>query len=179
MKSIEDHLNELTPFLRDVVVVYIVDKANKKVIFGERKKLDRPGLGKRVGIGGGVELGEDRLQSVFREVIEEIGTKENGDVVFELKSAQQVGVVYFLFPHKKDSPGYNQRCYIFLSDDYSGTPIETKDIKPEWYPINNLPEEFMWKDNLLWVPQVLAGQNFNGVFVYDENNQIVDYKLES
>lgn len=179
MKTIDDHLQELKPIMRDVVVVYIIDKEENKVIFGERKKLDRPGKGKRVGIGGGIEADETALQAVFREVIEEVGTSEKGDIVFQLNSAEQVGTVYFLFPHKKNSPGYNQRCYVFVSSDYSGTPIETKDIKPEWYPIDQLPVEFMWPDNLLWVPQVLAGQNVNGTFVYDENNKIADYRIES
>jgi len=148
-------------------------------MLGERKKLDKPGQGKRVGIGGGIEIGENALQAVFREVIEEMGTKQDGDIVFRLNSAEQVGIVYFLFPHKKDFPGYNQRCYIFISNDYSGKSIETNDIKPEWYPVNQPPKEFMWPDNLLWVPQALSGQKINGIFVYNENNQISDYKIES
>lgn len=178
MNQLDKHLEELTPILRDVVVVYILNEDGTKVILGERKKLDKPGLGKRVGIGGGVEKGETELETTLREVIEEIGTDDDGNVVFQLKSAEPIGTVYFLFPHLKDEPGYNQRCYVFVSREFEGTPVETKPIKPEWYPIDELPEKFMWPDNLLWVPQVLRGEKINGIFLYDENNKVIDYRLE-
>ncbi|MEP7104204.1 MAG: NUDIX domain-containing protein [Candidatus Dojkabacteria bacterium] len=168
MSNLDKLLEELTPVLRDVVVVYILDKQGK-VLLGGRKKKDKPGLGKRVGIGGGIEENEDALQATKREAMEEIGVKIN--------SAKQVGVVYFLFPHKRDEPGYNQRCYVFTCDDWEGSPIESEVIKPEWYPIDELPEQFMWPDNLLWVPQVLKGENVNGIFLYEEG-KVVDYKLE-
>lgn len=182
MKTLDDHLKELEPVLADVVVVYIIDRKNNRVIFGERKKKDKPGFGARVGIGGKIEERDGTLlQTTFRETIEEIGTKLGGKdktVYFELKSAKEVAVVYFLFPHKKDIPGSSMRCYVFVSDDYVGNPVESDEIKPEWYPIDQLPEEFMWPDNLLWVPKVLAGDSINGIFLYAENGKLADYRIE-
>lgn len=159
--------------LRDVVVVYILDKENNKVLLGERKKKGKPGLGKRVGIGGGIEPNESPEQAVYREVEEEISINKDEEVVFKLNKLTQMGIVYFIFPHKKDEPGWNQRCFVFTCDDFSGDPVETEVIKPEWYDIDKLPFEFMWEDNRYWLPQVLGGEKVEGVFVYDQSNSAI------
>jgi 8-oxo-dGTP diphosphatase len=175
MNFIDQQMKELEPSLRDVVVVYIINEETGEVLLGERKKVDKPGLGKRVGIGGGIEDSETPIQATLREVIEEVGTKEDGQIVFEIQNAEEVGIVYFLFPH---IPEDSQRCFVFICKEWEGVPVETNAIKPEWHKIESLPEEFMWHDNLYWVPKVLAGEKVKGIFVYDENKKVKDYRFE-
>ena len=71
--------------------------------------------------------------------------------------------VTFLFPAR---PSWDMDVAIFTSADWSGEPVETEEIRPEWFPVAALPYDRMWEDAGRWLPRVLAGERLRAVFSY-------------
>lgn len=147
MHNIESYLNT-NPILVKAVVGFPVQDG--KVILGFRKKISMK-WGKNIysGIGGKVGdkeewKNESNEEALNREFVEECG--------IEIVNSKFCGVVNFLFP---DSPEYNMETYIYLIDKWNGEAVETEVIRPELFPVDNLPLNEMWEDNKHWVPYVL------------------------
>ncbi|MDP3380523.1 MAG: hypothetical protein Q8S84_03130 [bacterium] len=61
--------------------------------------------------------------------------------------------------------------HIFFINDYSLEIIETDEIKPMWFDIDNIPYDKMWADDIYWLPRVLAGEkNIEYNFYFDKDN---------
>ncbi len=107
------------------------------------------GAGKINGPGGKVDPDELPLAAAIRETEEEVGVTPvdpglRGELVF-----------YF-----KDGP--TLRCLIYLARDFLGTPHETDEAVPLWYPVDALPYDQMWEDDREWLPLLLAEKHFKG-----------------
>jgi hypothetical protein len=50
-------------------------------------------------------------------------------------------------------------------------------MKPKWFSSDQLPYEQMWPDDKHWLPLVLAGKRVQGEFQFDENYNLVTYKV--
>lgn len=131
------------------------------------------GLGQDLvsGIGGKVGDEEDFKnetpeEALIREVQEEIGITP--------VTYRQVGRVRFLWETK---PNWNMNVLIYIVDSWEGNPVETEVAKPVWHKICDLPTENMWEDNLHWVPQILAGEQVDGVFLYGADKKLAEYRL--
>jgi 8-oxo-dGTP diphosphatase/2-hydroxy-dATP diphosphatase len=61
---------------------------------------------------------------------------------------------------------------------YEGEPIESEEMKPQWWPIINIPYLYMWPDDLYWLPQVLKGKKVIGDFLFADQNILLDYDIE-
>ncbi|NQD88264.1 NUDIX domain-containing protein [Paenarthrobacter sp. CM16] len=107
------------------------------------------GLGKVVGVGGHVELGETASEAACREVMEEI------NVVVRAEDLIPAGTVDFVFPAR---PEWNMATTVFLTRDWEGEPSESEEIAPEWFPVAKLPVDRMWADAEHWLPAMIAGQ---------------------
>ncbi|BCW58319.1 NUDIX domain-containing protein [Paenarthrobacter nicotinovorans] len=107
------------------------------------------GLGKVVGVGGHVELGETAAQAACREVMEEI------NVVVAAKDLIPAGTVDFVFPAR---PEWNMATTVFLTRVWEGDPSESDEIAPAWFPVAQLPVDRMWADAEHWLPAMIAGQ---------------------
>ena len=55
---------------------------------------------------------------------------------------------------------------------------ETESTKPVWFDIGDLPWNRMWKDNENWLPKVLSSQQVNAIFLFSDDNKVVDYRFE-
>jgi 8-oxo-dGTP diphosphatase len=150
-----------------MVVGYIIK--NDQVLLGLRKKVSW-GLGENLVSGIGGKIGdipgresETNEEALVREFEEEIG-------VIPIKF-EEMGVVKFVFPQK---PKWNSLVYVYRITEWSGEPVETEVIKPEWYDQDKLPLELMWDDNRLWVPQVINGEKINLEVIYSEDNKTVE-----
>lgn len=113
------------------------------------------GAGKINGPGGKVEPGETPLDSAVRETMEETGIRVLDPVLrgrfkfVDLSAPQWLG-------------------YIYTAATFEGTPVETAEGDPAWYPIGGLPFDEMWEDDRYWLPRVLAGENLVGDFLFDD-----------
>ena len=167
MNKIKAHLASGINFT-PAVVCYLIK--GDKVILGFRKRVSL-GLGENLisGIGGKVgdkeELANETLEEALRrEVLEEIGVS--------ITSFRKMGRLRFIHPHK---PKWNQDVIAYVIDSWDGEPQETDDINPMEFEIANLPTDRMWDDNQYWVPQILAGQQVEAIFLFDETNKVIEH----
>ena len=146
-----------SPPLPEVCVCYLVRSGphGDEVLLG-RKKFGL-GEGNLVGPGGKLEAGETPEQAIAREVLEEVG------VTVDPSSLQRVGELDYLFPHK---PAWSQRSWVFLCRSFSGEPVESDELAPEWFPLNAMPTGRMWDDAKYWLDGVLAGQTVRARFEF-------------
>ncbi len=117
------------------------------------------GAGKINGPGGRIDPGETPQQCAVREVQEELGVTPI--------NPQLVGELQFQFVSGDSIHGY-----VFLTDRFTGDPIETDEAVPRWTRIDAIPFEQMWQDDRLWVPLMLEGRLFVGRFVFDVDRMI-------
>jgi len=110
------------------------------------------GSGNWVGPGGKVEDGETPRECVVREVEEEVGI----DVLDPAKAGE--------FVYRSD--GWDAVVHVFRATEYAGTPEESDEADPEWFPVDDLPFSEMWATDREWLPVVLDGGTFRGRFVY-------------
>jgi 8-oxo-dGTP diphosphatase len=117
------------------------------------------GAGKINGPGGKLEPGETALEAALREVREEIGVTP--------LAVEERGILHFQFVD-----GYSLHCAVFVAQDYEGELCETDEATPFWVAREDVPYHEMWEDDQHWLPQVLAGQRFNGWFVFDRDKML-------
>jgi mutator protein MutT len=112
------------------------------------------GAGKINGPGGKLEPGETAIEAARREVREELQ--------IEVGELEKMGELHFDFVD-----GLKLHCVVFRGTEFTGTPTETREAKPEWFPIADLPLDRMWADDRHWLPQMLLGQRFQAWFRFD------------
>jgi 8-oxo-dGTP diphosphatase len=112
------------------------------------------GSGQLVGPGGKVEAGETPRECVIREIREEVG--------ITVEDPEKKG----LFVYRSD--GWDAVIHVFRATTYTGTPIETEEADPVWFPVDELPFSEMWATDREWLPVVLEGDTFRGRFVYSD-----------
>lgn len=121
--------------------------------------------GKLNGPGGKLETGETPEQACRREVREEVG--------IELVGLEARGSIEFRFDGKSD---WDQDCHIFVARGISGEPQETEEMKPEWFPVSDLPFDRMWEDDPHWLPGVLAGGTVKMRFYFDGEGKMLRFE---
>lgn len=139
----------------------IVDPPN--VLLGMKKR--GFGAGRWNGFGGKVHNDENIKDAVRREVQEETGTT--------VQNIDSRGIIEFRFQGKEDI----LEVHIFHGSSLDGTPIETEEMRPKWFPSAALPFESMWPDDRYWFPFFLAGKRFRGRFLFGEKDVILESQL--
>jgi len=122
------------------------------------------GTGKWNGYGGKVQPGESVGASAMREVTEESGLSAN--------SLKPRGQIDFHFPND-----FHIEVHVYSCTDYSGQPVETEEMRPQWYKFADIPYAEMWDDDRLWLPGFLAGQDVRADFTFDADNKVASYKM--
>lgn len=122
------------------------------------------GTGKFAGIGGKVEAGETVAKAAVRELEEET------DVKVTEQCLHYVGHLTFLFP---SNPAWSQVVHVFRATEWEGIPVESVEVKPEWFEVDRLPYEQMWQDARHWLPRILTGERIRMRFVFDQDNETV------
>ena len=112
------------------------------------------GAGKINAPGGRIEPGEEPHECAIRETSEEVGLTPSG--------VRNHGELHFQF-----TDGYSLHCTVFVANDYSGELIETDEALPIWTPLDSIPYEEMWADDIHWLPGAIAGGTFRGYFHFD------------
>lgn len=77
----------------------------------------------------------------------------------------------FLFPAK---PDWSQVVHAFLATRWDGHPVESMEMIPAWFAIDDILFERMWQDVHYWLPRVLAGERIRASFTFKEDNENVD-----
>lgn len=142
-------------YKEEAVVSYIFDKKNLLLI--EKKR--GLGAGKINVPGGHIEIGETATEAAIRETLEEVFLK--------IEDLHLVGFLYFKF-----SNGLTMKGHVFKTNTYSGIAKESDEAKPFWHPINHIPYDKMWKDDEIWIPEMLKGRYFRGYFEFDDDTML-------
>ncbi len=112
------------------------------------------GAGKINVPGGKLEPGESPLDAARREVREELHLEVGG--------LREMGVLHFEFVD-----GLKLHCVVFHGTEFEGVPTETREARPEWFPIDAVPYDRMWADDRHWLPRMLRGETFRAWFRFD------------
>lgn len=165
MKTIITELIQQSKFTRAVVCYFI---NNDQVLLIHRKKVT-DGLGQDTVSGIGGKIGdipefenETPEQALVRECQEEIGLTPT--------QFRNQGRVRFIWETK---PNWNMDIDVFVVTEWMGEPTETEVAKPVWHPINKLPLDLMWDDNQYWVPEVLAKEPIDAIYLYGPDHKVI------
>lgn len=135
-----------------------------RILLGMKKR--GFGEGKWNGFGGKVNHDETVEQAAKRELFEESG--------LEAGELEKRGVLTFVWRDKLEQ----LEVHVFDAKNVKGVPVESDEMRPEWFHVDNLPFHAMWPDDKHWMPLFLAGKKFSGEFLFDKDNTIIEHSLE-
>ncbi|MDC7232119.1 MAG: 8-oxo-dGTP diphosphatase [Spirochaetales bacterium] len=133
-----------------------IQKENEVLLIHKKTGL---GAGKVNAPGGHIEEGETPEEAAIRETREEVG--------LESENLQYSGELYFHF-----LDGLKLKGTVYLCRDFKGNLIETDEALPFWCPVDEIPWDQMWEDDLHWLPRALDGEQFTGRFIFDKETMI-------
>lgn len=145
------------------LLTLVVIEKDGRVLLGMKKR--GFGTGRWNGFGGKVETNESLLEAAKRETLEESG--------IEIIELDEKGVIEFEFKGKPEI----LEVHIFKATNWQGEPQETEEMRPKWFNITEIPYKEMWIDDKCWLPLFLEGKKFKGRFLFDENDQVLNYEL--
>jgi len=114
------------------------------------------GKGKINGPGGKLEPGETALEAAVREVEEELLIRVRP------QDCERMGTLRFQFVD-----GLALHCVVFRSHCFSGMPRETREARPMWFSVDEIPFDEMWADDRYWLRRMLDGDKFEADFLFD------------
>lgn len=127
------------------------------------------GVGRWNGVGGKVDPGETNQESAIRETQEEIGV-----VALNLRKVAELD---FYFPTVPIDKHFNRKVVVYICTDWIGEPVETEEMAPQWYIVNDLPFAKMWQADKLYLPLVLSGKKLCGEFALAENGDVMEHVI--
>lgn len=145
-----------------LTLCFVLDSG--RVLLGMKKQ--GFGTGWWNGFGGKVEAGETIEAAAHRELFEECGV-----IAGELTKS---GVLNFSFTDRPDI----LQVHVFKTFSYSGEPMETDEMRPQWFSEESLPVDQMWPDDRFWLPLMLAGKRFEGRFRFGDGHEILEQELQ-
>jgi len=123
------------------------------------------GQGKFTGIGGKIERSEELMDAAIRELHEETGVRVPDSEYLQFSS-----ILEFRFPRKRS---WNHRVFVFFAQQWEGVPVESNEIHPRWFAIEDIPYGQMWDDARFWLPLALSGEKFRVHFKFRADNDTV------
>jgi len=147
--------------MQDATLVFLLKgEPVSEVLLGYKKV--GFGQGKYAGYGGKVERGEGVAEAALRELTEEARVQ-----VPDPESLTFRAVLEFHFPYQ---PTWEQRVFVFITHNWDGKPVETNEMRPHWFAVEELPYPQMWSDARYWLPQILSGNRFEARFRFGVDN---------
>jgi hypothetical protein len=59
---------------------------------------------------------------------------------------------------------YLLRMHLYVCTKWRGQVGESEEMRPVWFPLDKIPYQDMWKDDLYWLPLVLQGKKIKATF---------------
>ncbi|MFZ1627180.1 MAG: 8-oxo-dGTP diphosphatase [Candidatus Moraniibacteriota bacterium] len=136
-----------------------------RILLGMKKR--GFGAGRWNGFGGKVQENETIEEAAKRETEEECGIVIGG--------MTEVGIHEFEFEKER---GNILEVHVFRIDAFTGEPVETEEMRPEWFPIGQIPYDLMWPDDRYWLPLFLAGKKFRTRFLFGEGDTVLEQDIQ-
>ena len=125
------------------------------------------GAGRYNGYGGKLMPNESLEEALVREMQEESG--------IEIADFTKVGIHLF---ESTERPEEVLEVHVFKVTSYTGEPVETEEMKPEWFALDAIPFETMWPDDQYWFPLFLADKKFRTKFLFGENDTVLEKDIQ-
>ena len=123
------------------------------------------GAGKINGPGGRIEDGESAIECAVRETEEEVGIRAC--------NVAERGQMRFQFVD-----GFSMQVDILTANAYEGTPCETDEAVPLWFPIDDIPYGEMWATDRHWLPHIVAGKSLVGCALFS-GDEPLDWDIQT
>lgn len=160
MKSLDDIDWETWQAQDPATLVYVV-KEDAMLLMRKKRGL---GAGKINAPGGRLEPGETLTECAVRETQEELLVTPH--------QLELIGDNKFQFVD-----GYTLHAHVFRASEITGTPSETDEGIPYWFPLTEIPYHEMWEDDILWVPHILSRTRFTARYIFD-GDRMLDHQIE-
>lgn len=121
------------------------------------------GEGNWNGFGGKVEGGETVEGATVREIGEECGVRVREEHL------EKVAIIEFFFKDRK-----HLEVHSFFVREWGGEPVETEEMRPEWFPFAEIPYEKMWADDPYWLPRALLGEKLVGKVSFKRDEKTIE-----
>jgi 8-oxo-dGTP pyrophosphatase MutT (NUDIX family) len=164
--------------MRDTTLIFLVKRfvdGNKAEQVSEiclAMKKRGFGVGRWNGVGGKLNPGESIEQAAIREAYEEIGVKISSED--DLKKTAELE---FLFADPQKS-NWNQLVHVYFCKKWEGEPVESEEMKPEWFRVSEIPFKNMWPDDPFWLPKVIAGNFVEASFTFGDGDAILKQRVD-
>lgn len=156
--------------LRNTTLVFLIKKTPASNIDRICLAMKKRGFGvnRWNGVGGKFDHSLDKTieEAAIRE------TKEEIDV--EVQDLSKVAELTFLFP---GNPDWNQLVHVYLTEQWTGTPVESEEMRPDWFSPQELPFHSMWPDDPHWLPHVINGKFLKASFSFGKNDLILEKEI--
>jgi 8-oxo-dGTP diphosphatase len=147
--------------MRDATLCLLIE--DNRILLGYKKV--GFGQGKYGGFGGKVEPGESIAAAAARELEEESGLR------VPVERLELAGHLTFLFPHR---PEWSQVVHVYRVVAWEGEAVESREMRPAWFPWEAIPYGQMWQDGRYWLPPILDGQRVRAVFSFQADNETIE-----
>lgn len=147
-----------------MLLTLLIIHQKRKILLGMKKR--GFGAGRWNGFGGKVDKEETIQQAALRELEEEAG--------ITALDAVEHGTITFIF----DNDPVHLEVHVFSATKYAGNITESDEMAPQWFSDDAIPYENMWADDKLWLPLLLEGKKFEGIFWFKDKDTIRKYDLK-
>jgi len=132
-------------------------------------KKTKIGKGKHNGVGGKLKKDEAHEGCMIRECIEEVGLEP-----IDYKYMGKITCDQIMDKER----GYAV-IHIYLSNEWTGELKESKEMKPYWFDIDNIPWDKTMGNDEYWLPLVLNDLEIDASFKLDDDYQALNYHIEA
>jgi 8-oxo-dGTP diphosphatase/2-hydroxy-dATP diphosphatase len=114
------------------------------------------------GSGGKPNENESIEEAACREVQEEfkvtvINIDKRGEITFYLRQEEKIVLMH-----------------TFLVTKWGHEPVETEEMKPKWFSVNEVPYDQMWGSDKEWLPIILSGKKIKAKYTYAQEGGAVE-----
>lgn len=150
--------------MRHTTLVFIFSPDNEILLCLKKRWF---GEGKRNGPGGKVEKEETPLQAAIREVEEETS------IILKPEQLTEAGLLEFSFQDKDER---HQKCHVFVCRGYAGTFMESEEMKPQRWSIEDIPYSDMREDDYIRLPELIVGQQVQYKFLFNKDGHLLSHQ---
>lgn len=151
--------------MKRVTLVYL--RRGDQVLLAMKKR--GFGAGKWNAPGGKAEPDESTEAAAIRECQEEVGITPH--------NLRLLGDIVFYMPHEPNFTGHHMFAY--ATDAWEGEPVETEEMRPQWFTLSTIPYDAMWPADRRWLPDALTKEDgyIQGKIVQGPHNTILEYDV--
>ena len=126
------------------------------------------GEGRWNGVGGKLEPGETVEQALVRECQEEIGVTPR-----QFTKAAEI-----IFDEQHKGVREKLQVHVYVGTAWDGEPIETDEMRPQWFALADIPYTDMWADDPYWLPLILQGKRLRCEFQLDDHDRVTAHNIK-